>query len=527
MKILIVDDEPRHRRGMKNMIESLRPSDLVMVASDGAAALELINLERPDVVLTDIRMPNMDGLAFLSELENDSAKPKVIMVSAYDRFEYAQTAMRHGAYDYLLKPVDVDKVESLLERVEATLQAETLRDSQSEVLLREAASAYRKRLLMSWLNGGITEAEQEELAKLSWLQAPGALMLTILHRNPGQEVEFRTDALIADIERVCSLHGIAHIFPLDSPGGDTLEMLTLLPIPAFEPQNAGRLFSGLSSLNQVWSPKGRLCHSIGIARTSLLDEGRSAFRQVRSVSDYHFYEQHGGVLLGGEWTSFTPNGITIDSEELLHALQDSNVEAAVAMCKQAFQELTEGWRLPPTSLKKHAALLLMKLKSRSREHVERQVGAGLTQAAVEGVHACSTYGELLELIIAMLRELHGALHAGKEGRDKELAEECVNWITENRKAPITLESTAERFFFNPSYFSTWIKNHTGRTFTEHLLEARMNSAASLLADHRLKIYEIAAECGYADTKYFCRVFKKRFGISPEQYRLTALRQRRD
>lgn len=527
MKILIVDDEPRHRRGMKNMIQTLRPSDLVMVANDGAAALELIRQERPDVVLTDIRMPNMDGLAFLGRLENDIAKPKIVMVSAYDRFEYAQTAMRHGAYDYLLKPVDEDKVENLLQRVEATLCAESLRDSQSEVMLREAATAYRKRLLMSWLNGGITDAEREELAKLEWLQAPGVVMLTMLHRPPGRDGELGTGALIADMERICRPYGEPCILPLDTPGGDTFELLTLLPIPVLAQQNEERLLTDLRSLSEMWSRDGRLCHSIGSARNSLREEGRSAFRHVKSASAYHFYEQHGGVLMGGEWTGFSPDVAPIDSEAMLGALQDSNVEAAVVMCKRAFQELAAGWRLPPTSLKEHAALLLMKLKSRNREHVERQVGAELTQAAVAGVPACGTYGELLELMIAMLRELHGALHAGKERRDKELAEECVNWIAENRKEPITLESAAERFFFNPSYFSTWIKNHTGRTFTEHLLEARMDSAASLLADNRLKIYEIAAECGYADTKYFCRVFKKRFGLSPEQYRQITMRQRRD
>ncbi|MDF2835330.1 MAG: response regulator [Paenibacillus sp.] len=528
MKILIVDDEPRHRRGMKNMIQALRPADLVMVANDGAAALELIRQERPDVVLTDIRMPNMDGLEFLGMLENDTAaKPKVVMVSAYDRFEYAQTAMRHGAYDYLLKPVDGDKVENLLQRVEATLCAETLRDSQSEVMLREAASAYKKRLLLSWLNGGLTEAERGELAQLEWLQAPGIVMLTQLQRAANGSADGTTGALIADMERVCAPYGEACILPLDAPGGDSCELLTLLPMTALAPEDEDRLHGDLRSISAAWRKHGRLCHSIGSARASLREEGQTALGQARTASACRFYEQRGDVLLGGGPAGLPEYGAAIDSEALFDALQDMDAEAAITMCKQAFEQLAEGWRLPPTSLKEHATLLLMKIKSRNREHVERQVGSELTQAAVTGVPACRTYRELLDLMEAKLRELHAALHAGKEGSDKELSEECVNWIAEHRKEPITLESAAERFFFNPSYFSTWIKNHTGRTFTEHLLEARMDSAARLLEDNRLKIYEIAAECGYADTKYFCRVFKKRFGLSPERHRQMSLLQRRN
>ena len=147
MKILIVDDEPRHRRGLKNLIGTLRPADQVIDAGDGQAALALIRDAQPDVVLTDIRMPNMDGLAFLRLLEDESVKPKVVMISAYDRFDYAQTAIRHGAYDYLLKPVDADKVEQLLRRLEASLQEEALQQTESETMklqLREATDAYRQ-----------------------------------------------------------------------------------------------------------------------------------------------------------------------------------------------------------------------------------------------------------------------------------------------------------------------------------------------------------------------------------------------
>lgn len=281
MKILIVDDEPRHRRGMKNMILTLRPADLVLDAKDGAAALALIKEERPDVVLTDIRMPNMDGLEFLGMLERENMKPKVVMVSAYDRFEYAQTAMRHGAYDYLVKPVGEDKVESLLQRVEAALRAETIRDSESETLklkLQEAASAYRKRLLLSWMNGILSEAEREELSGLDWLRRPGAIILTQFHPATGESGDSGTGALIAEMERVCGRYGPACTLPLDvSPGGGC-ELLTLLPwlSPAFAegeqgvgPADEAELLRDLMSLNEAWHRRGRLCHTVGRARNSM------------------------------------------------------------------------------------------------------------------------------------------------------------------------------------------------------------------------------------------------------------------
>lgn len=514
------------------MIAALRPADCVMDANDGTSALAIIKKERPDVVLTDIRMPNMDGLEFLGMLENVSARPKVVMVSAYDRFEYAQTAMRHGAYDYLLKPVDQDKVESLLRRVEAALLTETRRESESEALklqLREAASAYRKRLLLSWLNGGLNDAERQELAELEWLHGSGMVVFSEFYPLAAAGGEGGAEALVADMERVWANYGSACALPLDAPPGSPREIVTIMQLPPPSPPDMERLRRDMAALNEAWSGAGRLCHSMGAAAGSLWEEGPRLLREARSASAYHFYEINGGVLLTGE----TPlageedRGAAIDSEALFEALQEKEPETAVGMCAAAFDRLATGLRLSPAAVKEHAALLLMKIKSRNREHIERQIGSELARAAVTEVPACRTYKELLALMEAKLRELHQALHAGQEGRDAEVAAECIRWIAEHRKEPITLETAAERFFFNPSYFSTWIKNHTGKTFTEHLLEARMERAAQLLADNRLKIYEVAAECGYTDTKYFCRVFKKHYGLSPERHRQMSLLQRRD
>lgn len=271
MKILIVDDEPRHLRGMVNLIRQLRPNADVMGAKDGIAALEQARQVCPQVILTDIRMPRMDGLAFLERLKAEGILTRVIMVSAYNLFEYAQRAIRHGAYDYLLKPIEIESVERLLDRLELELHKESLQ-----------------------------RREEEERR----------------------------------------------------------EQLT-----------------------------GTLSHP----------------------------------------------SIPVDSEKLFETLQNKN-----------------------------------------------------------------------EIIVA----------------------NCLRWMREHVKEELTLERVAAHFFFNPSYFSTFIKSKTGSTFSEHVTAIRMERAKELLAENALKIYEISAECGYQDTKYFCRVFKKHYGLSPEAYKHTSLPERK-
>ncbi|MBO7748768.1 response regulator, partial [Paenibacillus sp. MWE-103] len=192
MNILIVDDEPRHLRGMAAMLRAMRPDADVATAKDGEAALAAVRDARPDVVLSDIQMPNMDGLAFLRRLEEEGIATKVVMVSAYDLFAYAQTALRHGAYDYLLKPVDAEKVEALLERLETQLAAEREAQASSDALrqrLREASPAYRSRQLHRWLAGELPPDEGAGLAEWPALQGANVLVLTEAVRGDGAETD--------------------------------------------------------------------------------------------------------------------------------------------------------------------------------------------------------------------------------------------------------------------------------------------------------------------------------------------------
>lgn len=124
-----------------------------------------------------------------------------------------------------------------------------------------------------------------------------------------------------------------------------------------------------------------------------------------------------------------------------------------------------------------------------------------------------------------LREAHLALALSRQDKSEVVIAECLGWIQGHTKENLTLERAAEHFHFNPSYFSTLIKNRTGKTFSEHVTAVRMKRAKELLAAEQFRVYEISLECGFQDTKYFCRVFKKYHGMSPKAYK-HALSQRK-
>ncbi|QHT63245.1 response regulator [Paenibacillus lycopersici] len=608
MHILIVDDEPRHLRGMAAMIQSMRPLARVSTAKDGESALACVRSERPDVVLSDIQMPNMNGLAFLKLAAAEGLPAKIVMVSAYDLFEYAQTAIRHGAFDYLLKPIDADKVEVLLERLERQLEAERKEWGESDELKLRfalASPAYRDRLLHLWLSGEMPAEGRAELAEWPLLREATALVLTEAgssadaagepdatnapdvpavpeaERSPGgsnvpdatsdpnalesasasnipnapdapsfsdgpnfsdapsaSNIPNAPDAqyagspeallrsLVGQLERSVVAFGPACTFALQTEPGQRSRLVTALCLRQPITQVLqDELRAALQALSASLRPGIALSHGIGIVTAGLASD-RAAdaadipqlYRQAQAALAHAFHDEWQGAVSGAALTPVAAPVFGLDGEQLFEALQEPTMASAEGLLRSAFRQLAAGGHTDPKLMKDYAALTVMKIKSRTRDVVDRRIGSILADTALFEIPACAGSGTLLDLLLLRLSDVHLSLTARKQGRSEQIVEQCLAWIQEHYRDDLTLEQAAERFHFNASYFSTLIKSWTGRSFSDHLTEARMRQAKELLAAGQLKIYEIAERCGYRDTKYFTRMFKKQVGLSPEAYK---------
>ncbi|OMD48382.1 hypothetical protein BSK56_11415 [Paenibacillus borealis] len=529
MKIVVADDEPRHLRGMANLINNLRPNVRVLVAKDGSSALELVRLERPDVVLTDIRMPNMDGLTFLQQLKEEELQTKVVMVSAYNLFEYAQIAVRHGAYDYLLKPVEAEKVEDVLRRIEQELLTESMLNLEAEELklrLHHTSSAYRNRLYLTWLNGSLTTLERDELDTYDWLQGGGVVIFSELRIRPGRHNNFESANFLRSLEQGWMAMGEAVTIPLNVLLEDGFQAVTIIRKATLTPEKRNEIRAIVSALSSEWKNTGQLTHGIGLECKSLLEQAPQAYRAAQTVNKFNFHDCWKGILFQDE-LRLSQYLMTLDMEKLFEALQGNDADMAIEMCIGALRALSDDGHTEPIILKENASLLLMKVKSRMGNIVDRQLGDFLTKKMIMEIQACGSYTELIALVEVTLQKVHYALQQARLDKNEIIVTGCLSWIQENLKEDLSLERAAAHFSFNPSYFSTLIKNRTGKTFSDHVAEARMRRAKLLLSANKLRIYEISAECGYQDTKYFCRVFKKYNGISPEAFKHTSLLQRRN
>lgn len=509
MKLLVVDDEARHRKGMMNMIGRLRPDYEVFAAKNGYDALALTEEMQPDIVLTDIRMPQMDGLEFLRRISGLSLRPKVVFLSAYNSFDYAQSALRHGASDYLLKPVDPDKVEAVLERLETDRERESL----------AAGGAF----LYAWLHGSYTPAELHAFTTARQITGPGLTLISEITLAEGQTPpapeRFR--------ERLAqALSGIARIPATTLAAAEDPRSIRFIALLSVAREKLDKLRLSLGELLPAHLVHGAaIRHGLGSWHSDLAAHAPASRRAASTALDYTFYESWKGIVAYEEVQADAIPQWHLDSEMLYDLIVQKGEAEAAACCRDAFVQLASGGRTHPAHVKDQTALLIMKLKSRTRNLIDPAASQRLS-AMASAAADCSHFRELIALLDSFVHELNIAQLRLKRGRSEFAAEACTAYLKEHYAEDLTLESVSERYHFNPSYFSTLFKQHTGSTFSEFLTETRLTQAQRLLADPDcpLKIYQIAEQCGYRDAKYFCRLFRKVTGVSPERFRHAALAQ---
>ncbi|MBW7458847.1 response regulator, partial [Paenibacillus sepulcri] len=217
--ILLVDDEPMHLAGLSNMFHKLRPHYAVYTARNGKEALSFCTEESFQIIITDIQMPMMDGLEFIGSLGDDNNPRKVIFLSGYGNFDYAQKAIGLGSFDYLLKPLDVDQFTHVLEKAERSIETEVRlleEKRQMEQKLQRVFPVYHQRILNGWLKGEAdTPAKQTEVEDILGFGGAGRLLLTDIaydaSRIPQPEassckmkIKDAIGDLIGDYGRVCS-----------------------------------------------------------------------------------------------------------------------------------------------------------------------------------------------------------------------------------------------------------------------------------------------------------------------------------
>ncbi|SEU24348.1 response regulator [Paenibacillus sp. NFR01] len=513
-KLLIVDDEKNIRVGLQKMIEREYPDVYaVMLAGNGAEALEIHNRERADIIITDIRMPVMDGMKLLERLSafQMQEKPAVIILSGHDDFEYAKNAIRYRVKDYLLKPIRRDELFAILEKIEAERaeQEQTTRDREQE------AESVRRELRAGRLRGLLMQREvqpgKELLEELEQTKVPFTLGVVVCHYTDGMRM--RPEEIQGVVDRIAG--------PLEDSFQEVLTdwdgKLVLI----------GRSKEHFVELAREAEARGLNELLVGYSHEAA-DAGqlRQSYLEAIWALKYLFLYPQINIM---DYASVMEQRLTFPApEEELRKLLNMLGTGREKEMKQLLAAIFRIDQLKQLDLSyiETAGMLMNErvLDEVFRVHGEASMEVLKLYRAVGNLynfrHFHEYYRTLEHLLIRVDEYITSVRSVHTEHADMK---EALAFIEENYFRPLNMAVVSNHVSLNYSYFSEAFKAYTGESFVTHLKKVRIRHAKRLLLENRgNKLEEIAEAVGFESSKHFARVFKELEGISPGEFRMKSL-----
>lgn len=504
MRIVVVEDEAPIREGLAKILSRLDPEyELVGKAADGEAGYQLIREQNPDLVIMDIRMPKMDGLAMMKKLREEQIECKVIILSAYSDFQYAQKAIELKADSYLLKPIKIPELKNALKKA----ALEISEDQDTEQIFSV------KSIILACMHGQIFQNSQldksiQQKYGIS-LKDSAELFCVWLGRGYVQQKNLAKQLLEAVGEHtICYKSCI-----LES---DSWQLLTMVIYQAKNGESQKERFEK-SVVPMLVSQLGEPIIFFWKSLDQLLDMP-AALQEVRTQR---------------EWNLMFPKG-TLICNELIQQQHPVPIKYPIELEEKAKQAILQENK---DELKK----CFWKLGNCYKE--EFHMPADIKQAIIQfslfvfGVYKAKVSVELdlavqnimQEITIAVSWEqLETALktffrlfefETEKESEEiSVLVKQAKKLIRKYYDQGITLEEIANRLYVSEEYLSAQFKKETGSTFTETIRKYRIEKVKELLLNTHLKLNQIAELAGYSDPKYMSKVFKEKVGMLPNDFR---------
>ncbi len=529
-KLIIVEDEKWEREGLSEYIDWASLGIRFMgAAASGAEGLQLARATAPDIILSDIRMPVMDGLEFAGRVKCLLPECMILFITGYDDFSYAQEAIRQRASDYLLKPVQKDQLVEAILRIELILDAGRQKKESTQRLrlqIQERQRVEREHALERILSGKPLGEGDSAHDKSMFSDHAEFTVVLIRYSDFLQDVSgtdyAREDARQAFCHAVGEWSGEACIV---IPGkADGNEIITCMPSFPDLPGEITRLRDRMDSFFQERGPVDFIMGVGGSARNPG-DIPRSLL-QAEKAADLAFF----GTEKGYTVLTYTP-----DSGEY----EEADIQTFITKSSSVAKELLHSVAAASlTNAKESGKQLFLQMEAchlgRAQIHVFLQGIMGELHILSTGILNLPSFVDslpdmqalprfarlhsLCEWFVGSIEQLCERITEGKASRDRHLVEHAVRVMHAGYAEGMDLSTVSSRMGISANRLGTLFFQHTGTHFSEALTRFRMKKAEDLLINTEDTLFDIAGKVGFSSASYFCTVFRKFHGISPSEYK---------
>jgi two-component system response regulator YesN len=521
-KAFFVEDEIVTREGIRDNVDWRGNGfEFCGEAPDGEIALPFIQSSQPDLLITDIKMPFLDGLELCKIVRERMPWVKIVILSGHDEFEYAQKAINLGVTEYLLKPVTVQDMHRVLQRIAAQIDREHREQEHLNKLMsqvEENRAALRERLLLSLVMGAVSSAEAIEKGQLLGLDLVAEHYVVVVARI---DLRHTTDSFdYHEYHRVQQT--------LAEPLEQQLDVLLIKKdveelVLIMKGSTPEYLHERKDLLAQVIQ---RQAATIGCSVAIGCGAAKHRLTDIYQSFVEALIEAQG---IGSRDTA--PLSSNVGKAELLK-INKSAVESYLRCgVREDFPDFFDTFIRPlcEPALRSYLVknYLVMDIALAAAKFVA-DLGGNVDRVVPALDHLEATLAEITT--VDQLRDqLQGILVGALTYRDSQtnhqhnaMLQQVHDYIDQHyMDAGLSLNEVAGQVNLSPSHFSTVFSQETGQTFKEYLTEVRIQHAKELLRSTALKSFEISYQIGYNDPHYFSYVFRKHTGLSPKEYRQQA------
>jgi two-component system, response regulator YesN len=538
--LAIVDDEFFIRKGLASFEWEKLGFKVAGVASDGKECLDILKVTPVDVVISDIKMPIMDGLTLSERVHKEYTPCRIILLTGYKDFEYAKAAIKSGVYEYLLKPVDLHELEVLMTRLKVDLDNERIAKNKMEsfeLKLQESLPHAIESFLEDLVVGKIPDLGNiEEKLTLFEISMNNSYYSSIVFQidgaifNSDNKSGIRIFIGIKDfLNGYLSLHKLGYSFCPDenilavllnfnisAPMASTYDFLSEITISIrnsiLEKFNAYAPFTVTAGIGNVYS--------------SILSYAVS-YQQARQALKRKYFEPECAIFYSWKEKSSILNFTAIYPYEkentLINFILEGDMENSIKSLKSFDEECSLYLKQASPENIKNAYLQLLSMLHRKVSIY----GVPLSELMKDHppfttfINSFVSLTDLQEGIMQIITDTLQCIYkinSSVKTSSHIAVGQAVRFIQQHYCQKITLNQVAEQVHLNPSYFSIQFKREMGMNFIDYLKQCRIEKAKELLKNPEFKVYEISSTVGYENPNYFADTFKYCTGMTPLEFR---------
>ncbi|MDR0138922.1 response regulator [Metabacillus idriensis] len=510
MKLLITEDEEIERLALKKMIETdFKKISIVGLAENGRMAIELASEHKPDIILMDIKMPGINGLEAIKEIQKIVPNAKILIVSSYDTFDYAQQALRLGVKDYLLKPSKREVILSTIQKVINDIEldlVESEKKQKTEERIQKMIPIVEADLVTQLLFDHVHDVHLHECMNLLDVDQTQPSFVLLVH--------FSQDSLTGPIEQ---MYGeLKKTIQLQSKGWVGPMSGLQVPIIVFSEGELHHYRRNAIALVQkiLNNLKGLFSASAAIG----IGKAYPALEQIRQS----YYEALRASITAGSGARYSFYSDMISNEEMkdrdMHRIEELILEelriGKWEGVRSHFQTMTGYFEKfqHPLAEAEQKVYDTMTLMIRYLDEMGFMIRKPVFSFSAK------SYLQMKTEVNFILEDVISQYKQATENLQDDIPNRMKQHIKKNCHTDLSLEAMAKEFNLSPQYVSKIFKEELGISYIDYLTKCRIEKAKKMMEKGSHSLKEIAFEVGYNDPNYFSRVFKKVCKKSPSQYK---------